>query len=140
MLFNEALLTMMGCSKSRVLHINYNLNTYLMADILTDCELPYFVGYMGVVSALIFSGLGASYAMYKAGSAIVALGIVKPELIIKSSIPIVMAQVLGIYGIIMAIIIGQRSNSIFMQFRQVITLIGSPTPILPQDYAVDSVA
>jgi V-type H+-transporting ATPase 16kDa proteolipid subunit len=81
-----------------------------MTDWLTDEDYQYFVGYMGVVSALIFSSLGASYGTYKAASAIIALGSVKPELIIKSMIPIVMAQVLGIYGIIMAVIIGGKSK------------------------------
>jgi V-type H+-transporting ATPase proteolipid subunit len=91
---------------------------------------------MGVVSALIFSSLGASYGMYKSASAIIALGIVKPELVMKSSIPIVMAQVLGIYGIIMAVIIGQKSNPDIIQFRPAITPPALPSRIWLRGFAV----
>lgn len=108
-----------------------------MADYFSESDQQYMAGYLGVVSALIFSSLGASYAMYKAASAIMALGIVKPEMIIKSSIPIVMAQVLGIYGIIMAIIIGQNSKDFFMQFQTRATPTGLPISILPRGSAAD---
>jgi ATP synthase proteolipid subunit len=108
-----------------------------MGDYFSEHDQQYMMGYMGVVSALIFSSLGASYAMYKAASAIMALGIVKPEMIMKSSIPIVMAQVLGIYGIIMAIIIGQNSKGVCMQFQARATLADWPTNISHRGSAAD---
>jgi V-type H+-transporting ATPase proteolipid subunit len=39
------------------------------------------------------------------------MGVLKPELIMKSVVPVVMAGILGIYGMIVAVIIVQRSTS-----------------------------
>jgi V-type H+-transporting ATPase 16kDa proteolipid subunit len=39
------------------------------------------------------------------------MGILKPDLIMKSVIPVVMAGVVGIYGLIIAVIIGTKSIS-----------------------------
>ena len=36
------------------------------------------------------------------------MGVLKPELIIKSVIPVVMAGILGIYGMIVAVILGTK--------------------------------
>ena len=38
------------------------------------------------------------------------MGVLKPELIMKSVVPVVMAGILGIYGMIVAVIIVQKSN------------------------------
>ena len=39
------------------------------------------------------------------------MGVLKPELIMKSVVPVVMAGILGIYGMIVAVIIVQKSTS-----------------------------
>ena len=70
----------------------------------------YFFGYIGVASALIFANLGAAYGSAKAGVGICSMGVLKPELIMKSVVPVVMAGILGIYGMIVAVIIVQRSK------------------------------
>ena len=55
--------------------------------------------------ALIFANMGAAYGTAKSGVGISSLGILKPELIMKSIIPVVMAGILGIYGMIVAVIL-----------------------------------
>ena len=70
---------------------------------------PYF-GFMGAAFALIFANLGAAYGTGKSGMGISALGVGKPEMVMKSIVPIVMAGVLGIYGLIIAVIIGSASD------------------------------
>ena len=65
---------------------------------------PYF-GFMGAAFALIFANLGAAYGTGKSGMGISALGVGKPEMVMKSIVPIVMAGVLGIYGLIVAVIL-----------------------------------
>lgn len=70
----------------------------------------YFFGYIGVASALIFANLGAAYGSAKAGVGICSMGVLKPDLIMKSVVPVVMAGILGIYGMIVAVIIVQKSN------------------------------
>ena len=44
------------------------------------------------------------------------MGVLKPELIIKSVVPVVMAGILGIYGLIISVIINQKSKAIEMEF------------------------
>ena len=79
-------------------------------DHLNDAILAsrYFYGYMGVASALVLANLGAAYGTAKSGVGICALGVIKPDAIVKSVIPVIMAGILGIYGLIVAIIIGQK--------------------------------
>ena len=75
----------------------------------------YFFGYIGVASALVFANLGAAYGSAKAGVGICSMGVLKPELIMKSVVPVVMAGILGIYGMIVAVIIVQKSK-LFLYF------------------------
>jgi V-type H+-transporting ATPase 16kDa proteolipid subunit len=49
--------------------------------------------------------MGAAYGTAKAGVGIMKSGVIVPELIWKNLIPIIMAGVNGIYGLITAIII-----------------------------------
>ena len=68
----------------------------------------YFFGYMGIASALILANLGAAYGTAKSGVGICTMGVLKPDKIIKSVIPVIMAGILGIYGLIVAVILNQR--------------------------------
>ena len=67
-----------------------------------------FFGFMGLASALVFANLGAAYGTYQSGVGICHLGILRPDKIIKSVIPVIMAGILGIYGLIVAVILNQR--------------------------------
>lgn len=66
------------------------------------------------------------------------MGVLKPELIMKSVVPVVMAGILGIYGMIVAVIIVQRSNNSSIQ-SLILTLINQHTPIWLQAFAAASV-
>ena len=68
----------------------------------TSC---YFFGYLGSACALVFANLGAAYGTAKSGVGIASMGVLKPELIFKSIVPIIMAGILGIYGLIIAVIL-----------------------------------
>lgn len=94
---------------------------------------------MGVASALIFANLGAAYGSAKAGVGICSMGVLKPELIMKSVVPVVMAGILGIYGMIVAVIIVQRSNTLSIQSLQQNIRISQLMLTWLQDYAVVSV-
>ncbi len=91
-----------------------------------------------MASALIFANLGAAYGSAKAGVGICSMGVLKPELIMKSVVPVVMAGILGIYGMIVAVIIVQRSNSSPIQSPPT-TPTRPPTPTWPPDCAAASV-
>jgi len=77
-----------------------------------SAEPAAFFGFMGVATALVFANLGAAYGTAKSGVGISSMGVLKPDLIIKSIIPVVMAGILGIYGLIVSVILIQKSKKI----------------------------
>ena len=83
---------------------------YFKTKLDSDIEnaIPTFYGYMGITCALVFANLGAAYGTAKSGVGICAMGIMKPSSIIKGVIPVIMAGILGIYGLIVAVILGQK--------------------------------
>ncbi|BAM42210.1 vacuolar H+-ATPase subunit [Theileria orientalis] len=64
-----------------------------------------FFGMMGVVCAMVFSNLGAAYGTARSGVGISSMGVMRPDLVMKSIVPVIMAGVLGIYGLIISIVI-----------------------------------
>merc|ERR1719480_624558 len=64
-----------------------------------------FWGMLGVSSAIVFANLGAAYGTAKAGVGIANMGVMRPDMVMRSIIPVVMAGILGIYGLITAVII-----------------------------------
>jgi len=69
-----------------------------------------FFGIMGATSAMIFSALGAAYGTAKSGTGIAAMSVMRPELIMKSIIPVVMAGIIAIYGFVVAVLITNKMN------------------------------
>ena len=70
-----------------------------------------FFGFIGIACALVFANLGAAYGTAKSGVGIASMGVLKPELIFKSIVPIIMAGILGIYGLIVSVILVSKINS-----------------------------
>jgi V-type H+-transporting ATPase proteolipid subunit len=64
-----------------------------------------FFGFAGVASAIVFTAIGSAYGTAKAGQGVAAAGVMHPEGIMKSIIPIIMAGMLAIYGFIIALTI-----------------------------------
>ena len=81
-----------------------------------------FWAWMGVSLAMAFSNLGTAYGTAKAGMGIASLSVTRPHLAFKSIIPIIMAGILSIYGLIIAVLLSgnistesQTAYSAFMQ-------------------------
>mmetsp|Transcript_17454 Transcript_17454/g.47617 ORF Transcript_17454/g.47617 Transcript_17454/m.47617 type:complete len:209 (-) Transcript_17454:24-650(-) len=64
-------------------------------------------GYMGASLCMILSSWGSAWGTWRAGLGVCHMGIDHPAGIIKNIVPIVMAGVLGIYGLIVSVIITQ---------------------------------
>merc|ERR1712159_519935 len=64
-----------------------------------------FFGYGGCACALVFACLGAAYGTAKSGVGVANMGVLHPDVVMKSIIPVVMAGVLGIYGLIVAVLL-----------------------------------
>ncbi|KXJ26470.1 V-type proton ATPase 16 kDa proteolipid subunit [Exaiptasia diaphana] len=76
---------------------------------MSDGDQPSYVaffGVMGATAAMVFSALGAAYGTAKSGTGIAAMSVMRPELIMKSIIPVVMAGIIAIYGLVVAVLIG----------------------------------
>lgn len=74
-------------------------------------EIPTYVsffGVMGATAAMVFSSLGAAYGTAKSGTGIAAMSVMRPELIMKSIIPVVMAGIIAIYGLVVAVLIASN--------------------------------
>lgn len=71
-------------------------------------EAAPFFGFMGVTAALVFSNLGSAYGTAKSGVGVSSMGVMNPQMVIRNIIPVVMAGILGIYGLIVAVILIQN--------------------------------
>ena len=68
-------------------------------------------GYMGASICMILSSWGSAWGTWRAGLGICQMGVDHPKGVIKNIVPIVMAGVLGIYGLIVSVIITQAISS-----------------------------
>ena len=88
---------------------------------------PAFFGFMGCTAALVFAcarpaapalraaavaGFGAAYGTAKSGVGVAAMGVMRPELVMRNIIPVVMAGVIGIYGLIIAVIVASLGTAL----------------------------
>ncbi|KAG9541207.1 hypothetical protein KCU71_g19298, partial [Aureobasidium melanogenum] len=60
---------------------------------------------MGCTAAIVFTCFGAAYGTAKAGVGISAMGVLRPDLIVKNIIPVIMAGIIAIYGLVVAVLI-----------------------------------
>nr|ALS04492.1 vacuolar ATP synthase 16 kDa proteolipid subunit [Acartia pacifica] len=67
-----------------------------------------FFGVMGATSAVVFGAMGAAYGTAKSGTGIAAMAVMRPEAITKSIIPVVMAGIIAIYGLVVGILIASN--------------------------------
>ncbi|OEU20035.1 V-type ATPase 16 kDa proteolipid subunit [Fragilariopsis cylindrus CCMP1102] len=82
-----------------------------MTEVVAGYELcPSYAtvfGYLGASGCMILSSWGSAWGTWRAGCGVCHMGIDHPKGIIKNIVPIVMAGVLGIYGLIVSVIITQ---------------------------------
>ncbi|KAL5109843.1 V-type proton ATPase 16 kDa proteolipid subunit [Taenia crassiceps] len=63
----------------------------------SDPSYAPFFGIMGATASMVFCG-------------ICSMGVMRPELIMKSIIPVVMAGIVAIYGLVVSVVISQQSD------------------------------
>jgi len=51
-------------------------------------------------------GFGAAYGTAKSGVGLTSMGVLRPDLIMKGVVPIIMAGIIGIYGLVVSVLIG----------------------------------
>lgn len=75
-----------------------------LGDEYTPAFAP-FLGFAGCAAAMILSCAGAAIGTAKSGIGISGIGTFKPELIMRSLIPVVMSGILAVYGLVVAVLI-----------------------------------
>jgi len=83
--------------------------------LLDPISYPQFCAYLGCASALVFSNAGAAYGTAKSSIAIANLGVVDPNKIFRALIPIIMAGILGIYGLIVGVLMAAKADKCEMK-------------------------
>ena len=67
-----------------------------------------FFGWGGAALAMTLSNLGTAYGTAKSGMGIASMSVTRPDLAFKSIIPIIMAGILSIYGLVLSVLISQN--------------------------------
>jgi len=91
-----------------------------MSTDLCPVYAPFF-GAMGCAAAIIFCAFGASYGTAKSGVGIVAAGVLRPDMMIKSTVPVIMAGIVAIYGLVVSVLISSgldQRQSLYAGFIQ----------------------
>ncbi|KAF2426262.1 vacuolar ATP synthase-like protein 16 kDa proteolipid subunit [Tothia fuscella] len=77
-----------------------------------------FFSMAGIAFAMIFGCLGAAYGTAKSGIGIAGIGTYRPDLIMKSLIPVVMSGIIAVYALVIAVLIaGNISPSGYSLFQ-----------------------
>eukprot|EP00160_Parvularia_atlantis_P013566 Unigene2912_Nuclearia_a/m.8992 Unigene2912_Nuclearia_a/g.8992 ORF Unigene2912_Nuclearia_a/g.8992 Unigene2912_Nuclearia_a/m.8992 type:complete len:170 (-) Unigene2912_Nuclearia_a:109-618(-) len=64
-----------------------------------------FFGFAGGAAAMVFSAVGAAIGTAMSGVSIAGIGTFRPDLVMKSLIPVVMAGIIAIYGLVVSVLI-----------------------------------
>ncbi|OXV10179.1 hypothetical protein Egran_02060 [Elaphomyces granulatus] len=74
--------------------------------------MPPFFGALGCTSAIVFTCFGAAYGTAKAGVGVCGMAVLRPDLIVRNIVPIVMAGIIAIYGLVVSVLIanGLKQN------------------------------
>ncbi|VDK28344.1 unnamed protein product [Gongylonema pulchrum] len=67
-----------------------------------------FFGTLGVSAAMMFTAAGSAYGTAKSGTGIASMAVARPDLVMKAIIPVVMAGIVAIYGLVVAVIYAGR--------------------------------
>ncbi|MBN3301846.1 VATL ATPase, partial [Amia calva] len=79
--------------------------------------------------SLLSAALGAAYGTAKSGTGIAAMSVMRPELIMKSIIPVVMAGIIAIYGLVVAVLIANSLSETVTLYKYVRRCTGLSNPI-----------
>ncbi|WPH03235.1 v-type proton atpase 16 kda proteolipid subunit 2 [Acrodontium crateriforme] len=82
----------------------------MSAEVL-DPKFAPFLGMGGIAAAMIFGCAGAAYGTAKSGIGIAGVGTFRPDLIMKSLIPVVMSGIIAVYGLVVAVLIAGNMKS-----------------------------
>ncbi|WAQ85329.1 hypothetical protein PtA15_5A904 [Puccinia triticina] len=102
---------MSGRDGYRIIRISGKTNEIVkMSSELCPVYAPFF-GAMGCTAAIVFTCIGASYGTSKSGVGISAMGVLRPDLMMKCIIPVVMAGIIAVNGLVVSVLISGSLQS-----------------------------
>ncbi|CAI2729801.1 unnamed protein product [Schistosoma spindalis] len=78
-----------------------------------------FLGLIGCSSAMILCALGAGYGTALSGMSISCIAVSRPDIVMKTIIPVVMAGIIAIYGLVVSVLIAQRIDDNYTLFMSI---------------------
>lgn len=81
-----------------------------------------FFGAMGCTAAIVFTCFGAAYGTAKSGVGIASMGVLRPDLIVKNIVPVIMAGIIAIYGLVVSVLISSGLKQIVSLYTGFIQL------------------
>ncbi|KAM7541158.1 hypothetical protein Aperf_G00000036721 [Anoplocephala perfoliata] len=69
--------------------------------------VPFF-GILGASASMIFCALGASFGTARASMGISCMALRRPELLMRSLVPVIMAGIVAVYGLVVSVIISAK--------------------------------
>uniref|UniRef100_A0A803YGP9 V-type proton ATPase proteolipid subunit n=1 Tax=Meleagris gallopavo TaxID=9103 RepID=A0A803YGP9_MELGA len=88
----------------------------------SDCKKSYLLERCFDLKTRGGQSLGAAYGTAKSGTGIAAMSVMRPELIMKSIIPVVMAGIIAIYGLVVAVLIANALSPTITLFKSFLQL------------------
>lgn len=114
-----------------------------MAEADPSHKFAPFFGMGGVAFAMIFGCAGAAYGTAKSGIGIAGVGTFRPDLIMKSLIPVVMAGIIAVYSLVIAVLISgdlgpppEQNYSLFSGFMHLAAGLSVGLTGLAAGYAI----
>ena len=98
-----------------------------------------FFGWVGCGAALVLANVGAAYGTAKSGIGIGSMSVTRPNLVYKSLISVVMAGILGIYGLIVSVILSGKvtmAGGPYIGFKQLASGLCCGASALASGYAI----
>lgn len=71
---------------------------------LCPAYAPFF-GAIGCAAAIVFTSFGAAYGTAKSGVGICATCVLRPDLLFKNIVPVIMAGIIAIYGLVVSVLV-----------------------------------
>lgn len=76
----------------------------------------------GITAAIVLTSIGAAYGTAKSGVGIMSMSVRHPELMMKSVIPVVMAGIIAIYGLVVSILLAGSLVHLYSTYRGFLNL------------------
>eukprot|EP00766_Chilomastix_caulleryi_P002894 gnl/Chilomastix_caulleri/391.p1 GENE.gnl/Chilomastix_caulleri/391~~gnl/Chilomastix_caulleri/391.p1 ORF type:complete len:187 (+),score=62.21 gnl/Chilomastix_caulleri/391:150-710(+) len=75
-----------------------------------------YASMLGAAASISLACLGSAYGTAKSGIGVMSAGVMRPNAAMKNSLPVIMAGVLGIYGLIVSITISTGAAELLPQY------------------------